>query len=369
MSRGPSSTKRSALRSALRAWAHRRIRRAWQRRGLLARLLYPLHLLHRLWRGVRALGYRLGYARPVRLPVPVIVVGNLSVGGTGKTPLVIEIVRGLRARGWTPGVVSGGYGGRAEGALLVDPATDPALSGDEPLLVRYIAGVPVAVGRDRVAAARLLLSAHPDCNVLVADDGLQHRRLGRDLEVVIINAGGMGNGWLLPAGPLRDPPERLRAVDAVVLHGVVPAVRIHSPYFHLHTSIHEATCMAAPARQMGLADLAREQQQRNDRPLRLLALCAIGTPERFFSLLREFGLEFDAIALPDHDRIDAAMVPAARYDRVLVTEKDAVKCHRDPSLGHDERIWVVPLHSQLDDGLIDFLARRLGEVSLGSATA
>jgi tetraacyldisaccharide 4'-kinase len=365
MSRGPLS----AMRTALRAWAHRRVRRAWQRRGVLARMLYPLHLLHRLWRGLRALGHRLGFAAPVRLAVPVIVVGNLSVGGTGKTPLVIEIVRGLRARGWTPGVVSGGYGGSAERPLLVEAATDPDLCGDEPLLIRYIADVPVAVGRDRVAAARLLLSMHAGCNVLVADDGLQHRRLGRDIEVVIINSSGVGNGWLLPAGPLRDPPERLRTVDAVVLHGPVPAVRIHSPFFRLRTSIHGATCMAAPTRRMELAELAREQRERHDRPLRLLALCAIGTPERFFSLLREFGLQFDAVALPDHDRIDAAMVPAGRYDRVLVTEKDAVKCHRDPRLGHDERIWVVPLHSQLDGGLIDFLARRLGELSLGSATA
>jgi len=354
------------LKTALRSWAHRRVRRAWQRRGLLATLLLPLLLVHRLWRGLRALGYRLGWARPVKLPVPVIVVGNLSVGGTGKTPLVIEIVRALRARGWSPGIVSRGFGGRAQRPILVDPASDAAQCGDEPLLLRCVTGCPVAVGRDRVAAARLLLATHSACNILVADDGLQYRRLGRDMEIVILDSTGVGNGLLLPAGPLRDPPARLRQVDAVVLHGTVPAVRIYSPFYRMQTSIGDATCMATPARQMTLAEMAHEQRSGK---LRLLVVCAIGNPERFFFLLREQGLDFDAIALPDHDRIEASLVPPGRYHRVLMTEKDAVKCHRDPRLGHDERIWVVPLHTRLDASLFDFLAARLGREPNGPKTA
>ncbi|SPE30544.1 lipid A 4'kinase [Burkholderiales bacterium] len=354
------------LTTALRGWLHRRVRRAWQRRGLLAILLLPLHFAHRAWRGVRALGYRLGLARPVKLPVPVVVVGNLTVGGTGKTPLVIEIVRALRARGWSPGIVSGGYGGRSQRPVLVDPASDAAQCGDEALLIRHVTGCPVAVGRDRIAAARLLLATHGACNVLIADDGLQHRRLGRDLEIVLLDATGVGNGLLLPAGPLRDPPARLRQVDAVVLHGIVPPVRIYSPFFRMHTSIIDATCLASPARQMTLAQMAHEQQAGE---LRLLAICAIGNPQRFFSQLREQGLRFDAIALPDHDRIEASMTAPGRYQRVLMTEKDAVKCHRDARLGHDERIWVVPLHTQLDASLFDFLAARLGKERDGSKTA
>jgi tetraacyldisaccharide 4'-kinase len=356
------------LTTAVRSWAHRRVRRAWQRRAVLARLLYPLHLLHRAGRSLRALAQRAGYARPVRLPVPVVVVGNLSVGGTGKTPLVIALADALRARGWSPGVVCSGYGGDARQAMLVEPDTDPALCGDEPLLIRTASDAPVAVGRDRVAAAQLLLGSHRDCSVLIADDGLQHRRLGRDVELVILNSAGLGNGWLLPAGPLRDPPERLRTVDAVVLHGIVPPVRIYTPFFRMHTSV-------GPARRLGeagaagpgvaLAELAREQHESK---LRVLALCAIGSPERFFGLLREQGLEFDAIALPDHDTIDAAMMPAARYDRVLMTEKDAVKCRRDPRVAQDERVWVVPLHCRLDEGLVNFLAARLKEVSDGPKT-
>jgi tetraacyldisaccharide 4'-kinase len=173
----------------------------------------------------------------------------------------------------------------------------------------------------------------------------------------VLGESGLGNGWLLPAGPLRDPPERLRSVDAVVLHGRVPTVRIYSPFYRMFSEIGDATSLAPPPRRHVLAELAREQQAQ---PLRLLAICAIGAPERFFAQLRDLGLRFDARALPDHDAIDPASVPAGRYDRILMTEKDAVKCHRDGRLGRDPRIWVVSLKCRLDPGLVDFLAARLG---------
>jgi tetraacyldisaccharide 4'-kinase len=354
------------LTTAVRGWAHQRVRRAWQRRGALALALYPLHLLHRAWRGLRTLAYRMGANPPVHLPVPVIVVGNLTVGGTGKTPLVIELVAALRQRGWSPGVVSRGFGGRSTHATLVEGDVDARQCGDEPLLIRYLSGAPVAVGPDRVAAARLLLARYAQINVLIADDGLQHRRLGRNLEIAILNGAGTGNGWLLPVGPLRDPPGRLRSVDAVVLHGAVPAVRIYTPFYRMYTSVTEATSLRPPTQRIGLAELALEQQAQK---LRLLAICAIGSPERFFAQLREYGLQFDRRALPDHDSIDATMLPAQRYDRILMTEKDAVKCHRDARLGQDPRIWVVPLHCQLDPGLVEFILARLGASPYGPKTA
>jgi tetraacyldisaccharide 4'-kinase len=353
------------LKTALRSRAHRLVRRAWQRRGPLALALYPLHLAHRAWRGLRAVGEGLGRNRPVPLPVPVIVVGNLNVGGTGKTPLVIELVAALRARGYHPGVVSRGFGGSAGHAALVENDADAAQCGDEPLLIRYATGAPVAVGPDRIAAAQLLLARHARCDVLIADDGLQHRRLARDIEVVVLSGAGVGNGWLLPAGPLRDPPERLRTVDAVVLHGEVPAVRIHSPFYRMDTGIREAERMRAPPQRIELAELARQQQAG---ALRVLAACAIGSPERFFEQLREFGLRFDTLALPDHDAIGASML-APRYDRVLMTQKDAVKCHRDPALAQDARIWVVPLHCRIDPGLVDFLVGRIGALPYGPKAA
>ena len=352
--------------SRVRGWLQGQVRAAWQARGPLPLLMGPLALLHWTWRGLRRVLRALGLARPQRLPVPVVVVGNLLVGGTGKTPLVIDLVAALRARGWHPGVVARGVGGGAPIPVDVEPASDPAQCGDEPLLVRCVTGAPVAVGRDRVAAARLLLSLHPSCNLIIADDGLQHRRLARDFEIAVLSRAGLGNGWLLPAGPLRDPPARLRSVDAVVLHGEVPPVRIHSPFYRMSTAIRDATCMVAPERQVALADLAREQQEHN---LRLLALCAIGAPERFFAQLRAWGLRIDTLALPDHARIDATLVPQGRYDRVLVTEKDAVKCHRDPRLGRDERIWVVPLHASVDPGLAELISNRLQGASHGPEAA
>jgi tetraacyldisaccharide 4'-kinase len=343
---------------ALRAWLHRRQAAAWHRRGVLARLLLPLTALHWCWRGVRGFLRLLGYQRPVRVGVPVIVVGNLTVGGTGKTPLVAEISRALQQRGWKPGIVSRGYGGELRVPALVDASGETSRFGDEPVLLRHLCQVPVAVGRDRVAAARLLLSTHRECNVLLCDDGLQHRRLARDVELCLVGEQGFGNGWLLPSGPLRDPPSRMRRIDAAVLHGVTPPVRIESSFFRMQTRAGDAVSMADPSRSQSLDEMAREQKERK---LRLLAICAIGNPGRYFSMLRGHGLSFSARALPDHQAIDGRRLRAGRWDRILVTEKDAVKCARDELLARDSRIWVVPLLAHVDAGLFEYLDARLKE--------
>src|SRR5258708_8869986 len=182
----------------------------WQGRGFFARLLWPLSALHAVVRALVVGAYRVGLKRSQRVGIPVVVIGNLYAGGTGKTPLVIEVVTLLKQRGWRPGVVSRGYGGSARAACLVTTASAASECGDEPLLIAAATGVPVAIGRDRVAAARLLRNMHPSCHVLVADDGLQHPRLARDMEIAVIHARGLGNGCLPPAGPLRGPPPRLR---------------------------------------------------------------------------------------------------------------------------------------------------------------
>ncbi len=346
----------------VRSWLHRRVRRTWQTRGPLARLLYPLTWIYRLGRSVHAWG-----RRAVRIDVPVVVVGNLRVGGTGKTPLVIRLTEALRERGWNPGVVSRGYGGQGgDAARLVDADADPNRFGDEPVLIRYTTAAPVAVGRDRVAAARLLRASHPEIDVILADDGLQNRRLARDVELAVINETGIGNGWQLPAGPLRESVRRLEHVDAVVLHGVTPPVRIHSPFFRMRTGIRYAVRMADPPQRQSLADLAQAQRERG---LRLLAFCAIGTPERFFAMLRAQGLAFDTLALPDHEPIDAAILAGKSHDRILVTSKDAVKCHRDPRLRKDERIWVVPLDVDLDPACVEFVERRIAAAGPGARAA
>ena len=195
----------------------RRVAAAWYapRLTLLAALLWPLSLLYRGVVAVRRALFRVGILSSHRLPVPVVVVGNITVGGAGKTPLVGALAEWLAGRGYRPGIVSRGYGGSARDARAVASGDDPRVVGDEPLLFAAL-GFPVWIGRDRVAAARGLLAAHPECNVLLTDDGLQHYALARTMEIVAIDAArGVGNGLMLPAGPLREPVSRLRSVDAV----------------------------------------------------------------------------------------------------------------------------------------------------------
>jgi tetraacyldisaccharide 4'-kinase len=340
--------------------------RVWQRRGVIALLLWPASQLYRLVRVLVVGAYRIGLKRPQGVGIPVIVIGNLYTGGTGKTPVVIELVNRLKQRGWHPGVVSRGYGSPAHRARLVTAGSDASQCGDEPLLIAGATGAPVAVGRDRVAAARLLRTMHPSCDVLVADDGLQHRRLARDFEIAVIHRRGLGNGWLLPAGPLREPARRLRDVDAVIFNGPIQPVRIHSPFYFLRTELTEAYCLAKPERRGSLDLLARRQAQAN---LRLLAACGIGTPETFFQMLRDHGLRFKTLVLPDHYAYRHNPFPSHGVDGILITEKDAVKCRAERKLAHDERLWVVPLHASLDQQLTDMIETRINGTGHGPAVA
>ena len=196
----------------MRAAVERVLHDVWSHRGIAASLLYPFSLVY-----LAIARRRAARTTPVELPVPVVVVGNIYVGGTGKTPITIELVRELKAAGFTPGVISRGYGRASEEQHLVEDDSPASTVGDEPLLIRRATGVPVAVGRDRVAAGRLLIRSNPSVNVIVSDDGLQHRRLARDVELAVVGARGLGNSWALPAGPLRELPSRLDSVDAIVL--------------------------------------------------------------------------------------------------------------------------------------------------------
>lgn len=342
-----------SLRTRLQPW----FVSIWQTRGPGARLLLPLAWLHALWRMVTA---RRPPQRASQLPVPVVVIGNLYVGGTGKTPLTIELVRRLRERGWHPGIVSRGYGGGSGGAREVPPSGRADEYGDEPLLLAQATGVPVVVGHDRVAAARLLLNLHRGTDLVISDDGLQHRALGRDVEIALVHYRGFGNGWLLPAGPLRDPPERLRQVDAVVFHDQLdsprPVVRVHSPFFGMRTDPGVIYALKDPQRRVTLPELTTEQRANG---LRIIAMCGIGMPDRFFGMLRGGGLQFDEIALADHYDFKQNPLAGRAFDVALITEKDAVKCRGNAVLASDGRLCVVPLAVTLDSGLIDLIEARL----------
>jgi tetraacyldisaccharide 4'-kinase len=344
-----------ALRSRLQPW----LVSVWQRRGPIALLLLPLAWMHGLMRALSASRHR-GGAHAERLSVPVVVVGNLYVGGTGKTPLTIELLRQFRARGYTPGIVSRGYGAAGSAARAVDPKGRAADYGDEPLLLAQATGAPGVVGHDRVAAGRLLLNLHPKVDLVIADDGLQHRRLARDVEIAVVHYRGFGNGWLLPAGPLRDPPSRLASVDAVVFHDQLdtprPAVRVYTPFFSMRTEPGAVYSLKATTMRASLAELVAEQQRTQ---MRVIAAAGIGMPDRFFGMLRAAGLQFDPLPLADHYPFTDNPFAGRAFDLVLITEKDAVKCRANAVLASDGRICVVPLATTLDDGLIDLVLRKL----------
>ncbi|HET7931774.1 MAG TPA: tetraacyldisaccharide 4'-kinase [Rhodanobacteraceae bacterium] len=291
--------------------------------------------------GLRRSMYRRGWLKSTRLPVPVIVVGNLGVGGTGKTPLTIALVEALRAHGFKPGVVSRGYGGTARVPTLLDAQPDPRVVGDEPALIRLRTGVPVAVGAERPAAARLLLQQGVD--VVIADDGLQHYALARDIEICVVDgARRFGNARLLPAGPLREPLTRLHDVDFVVCNGGEP----HAGEVSMQLAMGDAVALSDPSRTRPLGDFKGE---------RVHAVAGIGNPVRFFEALRAFGIDVVAHPFADHQSYKATDLAFGDDAPVLMTEKDAVKC-RAFAAAH---WWRVPVSARLPEPFLDDVASAL----------
>jgi tetraacyldisaccharide 4'-kinase len=284
----------------------------WQRRGPLARLLWPLSLLMGLLVRLRQGLFLSGLLRRHCLPVPVIVVGNVVVGGGGKTPVVMSLVRHLQSHGLHPGVISRGHGRSTHDCREVQAGSTAAEVGDEPTLIRRRTGVPVFVAARRLDAARALLQAHPATNVLISDDGLQHYALARDIEICVFDDRGLGNGWLLPAGPLREPWPR--HVDLVLHTGARPAFTGYTAQRTLATH-----AVRADGSQVELAALAR-----GGRPL--LALAGIARPQAFFEMLQVQGLPLaKTMALPDHYDFEDWVRPSGPGYVLLCTEKDAVK--------------------------------------------
>ncbi|TAM57872.1 MAG: tetraacyldisaccharide 4'-kinase [Rhodanobacter sp.] len=312
---------------------------AWYGNGRVPSWAWPLAALYGAVVRLRSGLYRRGWLREVRLPVPVVVVGNLSVGGTGKTPLTIALAAALRARGYRPGVVSRGHGGDRREPLLLGNAPDPLRVGDEPCLIRA-SGVPVAVGRDRPAAARLLVA--DGCDVLIADDGLQHYALAHDVEICVIDGvRRFGNGRLLPAGPLREPLSRLQRVDLLVCNGGVAEAGEYP--------------MQLRSGDVIALDDGRTQALTSFSGQRVHAVAAIGHPRRFFDSLRAAGVEVIEHAFADHYRFAPADLDFGDRLPVLMTDKDAVKCRRF-ALAH---WWRVPVRADLPPAFHDALRQHL----------
>jgi len=314
----------------------------WYGSHPLSFALLPLSALFRVVVSVRRFAYKTGVLRSHKLPVPVIVVGNITVGGTGKTPLVIWLVEALRAAGHHPGVVSRGYGGNA--AVWPQPVTadsDPASVGDEPVLIARRAACPVVVAPQRVAAARRLIADYA-CDVVVCDDGLQHYALRRDAEIAVIDGERrLGNGRCLPAGPLRETAARLRSVDLTVVNGAAS-----SGECRMRLSGSVAQVLAGPPRERDLGEW---------RGSTVHAVAGIGNPGRFFAHLREQGLNIVEHPFPDHHRFQAEDLHFGDDLPVIMTEKDAVKCRSFAGPLH----WYIPVSARIDSDCQQRLQRLL----------
>lgn len=318
----------------------------WRDRNALALLLWPLSMLY-LWLA-RLSRRRQQAQRPPRASLPVgliLVVGYITVGGTGKTPLVIWLCSHLRQRGLRVGVVSRGYGGSSRiWPLEVEVDGDASLTGDEPLLIARRSGCPVVVDPDRTAAVQHLLERHP-CDVIISDDGLQHHRLPRDLEIVVIDGERrLGNGFCLPAGPLREPASRLRDVDLVICNG---GPQPDPDGAHRMFLVH--------AQAVALRDEKPGRPLGSFAPGPVHAVAGIGHPPRFFDMLRASGIEPIEHAFRDHHRFTAADICFDDDLPVLMTEKDAVKCQAFA----DARHWYVPVSAVPDEAFIQALEKRL----------
>jgi tetraacyldisaccharide 4'-kinase len=317
----------------------------WEKRGPAAWLLLPAAFLFSLLVSLRRAAYRFGLLRSVKLRVPVVVVGNIAAGGAGKTPTALALVEALAARGRRPGIVSRGYGGRFEGVREVKDDDGAEVVGDEPLLLKRRAGCPVFVGADRVAAAQALLAAYPDCDVIVSDDGLQHYRLARTVELAVVDGRMLANHWMQPAGPLREPLARLAKVDAIVRNGEADVIVHGVPTF---------TMRLRGERFRRLDDASQARCAAEFDGQRVHAVAGIGVPRRFFDHLAGLGVACESHAFPDHHRYRPADLDFAG-DAILATEKDGVKLRGLSRLP----VWVLPVTAQIEPDLATFVLEKL----------
>lgn len=340
----------------------------WEKLHLFAILLWPLSWVFSMFAGLRRMAFRNGWFNSAKLPVPVIIVGNLRVGGTGKTPIVIALAKALAEAGYQPGIISRGYG-KADGnesseASQVLPESNPADYGDEPVLMaRLLASlkIPVFIGTKRVAAGQALLKKYPKCDVIISDDGLQHYALqrhtarngGRDIEIVVRDARAEGNGLLLPAGPLREPANRAR--DLTIQTGVdLPLSNINflgGPLYIVNVKMGHVYKLSDPSQTTPLETFIGKP---------VLAAAGLGHPQKFFDIVDQTGVSAKHLPLPDHFSYatNPFVDPSyANIEVILITEKDAVKCQ--PL--NEPRLWVVPLEASLPEELIRWIKNVIGQ--------
>lgn len=322
---------------------HDLILRAWQDKNLLFYLvLIPLSWLFAGITALRRFMYRAGLLRSYTLPVPVIVVGNINMGGSGKTPVVIWLVNQLKAHGYSPGVISRGYGAKVTQPTIVQPDSLPSEVGDEPVLIAQKTGCPVYVSADRVEAGEFLLEKFPACDIIISDDGLQHYRLLRQIEIAVVDQQTQQNQHLIPAGALREPHARLKSVDAVILNGNVN-VKDSYPMELVSTDFYN------------LLNPDLKESVSYFKGKHLAAMAGIGKPDRFFQQLQTLGLKFSQWPFNDHHAFTRQDLSNINCDALIMTEKDAVKCHSFAEAHH----WVLPVEAKVDGRLLPMLLSKL----------
>ena len=315
----------------------------------LAALLWPSSIFYRAIVAIRRALFNAGILRSERLPIPVIVVGNINVGGTGKTPLTRALALQLAQRGFRPGIVSRGYGGSSTAPRAVSAGDDPSVVGDEPLLLADTE-LPVWIGRKRADAGRGLIRANPSCDVIVCDDGLQHYALARTMEIIVIDAAReFGNGLMLPAGPLREPVSRVRDADAVVR---LVARDVRRPPA---ASGRETLMTHEPLAWRGVTHPELEAAPEQWRNGEIHVVSGIGNPQRFFDMVASLGIVATAHAFPDHHGYTADDIAFPGAVAILMTQKDAVKC----AAFADERCWYLPLRAIIDPALVALVEEKI----------
>lgn len=311
-------------------------------------ILIPLSWLFGIVASLRKYLYQHGWFKSYRLNVPVIVVGNINVGGTGKTPLVIWLVQQMQLAGYKPGIISRGYGGSAQQVTEVSPDSDAIEAGDEAVLIAARTNCPVFVSADRVSAGRHLLKAYPQCDVIISDDGLQHYRMQRDVEIVVYDSmKGFGNCALLPAGPLRESKARLKTVDAIVSNGADGRESLKS--------FNPVVMQLVATDFYNLLDVQKKSGIQAMTHQKILAVAGIGNPQRFFDQLSDLGLQFESRAYADHYIFQAQDFEHVNADVILMTEKDAVKCRAFAQ----PNFWVLPVSAVVHDGLMPIVLNKI----------
>lgn len=345
-----SYTKLNSSKTSMKKGLTRFFNYIWYQSAFWHFLLAPLSLLYRLVLFAKS-KINTG-SHPASLSVPIIVVGNITVGGTGKTPLVIALVNFLKTQGFRPGVVSRGYGGsHKEKPLLVTPASDVKIIGDEALLIATHTQCPVMICQRRIESTAVLIKEH-QCNIIVSDDGLQHKNLPRQYEIVVVDGcRGFGNGFCLPAGPLREPVSRLKTVNSVIVNGkrntcknIDDIEAAKKPLFEMELVVNGIT---------SVRDFTKNRTVESLKDIQLYAVAGIGNPQRFFNTLRELSLSFFERPFPDHynfKREDFDFLPENAL--IIMTEKDAVKCQDFAN----EQFWFLSVSANVDRDLLKSIA-------------